>query len=258
LAFSRDESPDPYLPRTETTVTTFTTHSTLADIVTARPSLARVLEARGLDYCCGGSATLRDACAVHQLDADAVLADLTAGATGAAAETAPEWATMSVVELVDHLESTHHQFLWTELPRLSALAEKVLSVHGERHPELNEIAACYLTLREDLEPHLTREERMLFPMVRELAAAGVAPAFPCGSLRNPISVLLADHDTVGELLAHLRELTKGYQTPADGCASYAALFAGLAELEADTHLHVHKENNVLLPAVVALEQQLAS
>ncbi|MEJ7799408.1 MAG: hemerythrin domain-containing protein, partial [Ilumatobacter sp.] len=75
---------------------------------------------------------------------------------------------------------------------------------------------------------------------------------------NPISVLLAEHDTVGELLARLRELTNGYQPPADGCASYAALFAGLAELETDTHLHVHIENNVLFPAVVALEQQLAS
>lgn len=239
-------------------MTTFTTHSTLADIVTTRPSLARVLEARALDYCCGGNATLQDACAVHQLDADAVLADLTASATVAAAETAPEWATMSVAELVDHLESTHHQFLGAALPRLSALAEKVLSVHGERHPELNEIAACYAALREDLEPHLTKEERMLFPMVRELGAASSTPVFACGPLTNPISVLLAEHDTVGELLAQLRELTNGYQPPADGCASYAALFTGLAELEADTHLHVHKENNVLFPAVVALEQQLAS
>ena len=31
-------------------------------------------------------------------------------------------------------------------------------------------------------------------------------------------------------------------------------YDGLADLEADTHLHVHKEHNVLFPAVVALEQ----
>lgn len=236
-------------------MTPFTTHTTLADIVTARPSLARVLEARGLDYCCGGSTTLQDACATQQLDAEALLADLTAIVTGAVDETAPEWASMGVAELVDHLESTHHQFLWSELPRLSALAEKVLSVHGQRHPELNGIAARYATLREDLEPHLTKEERVLFPMVRELATASTTPTFPCGSLRNPMSVLLAEHDTVGELLAQLRNLTNGYRTPTDGCASYAALFTGFRELEADTHLHVHKENNLLFPAVVALEQR---
>jgi regulator of cell morphogenesis and NO signaling len=95
-------------------------------------------------------------------------------------------------------------------------------------------------------------------MVRELAAADAAPTSPSGSMQHAMSVMLAEHDTVGALLARLREITNGYQPPADGCASYAALFSGLAELEADTHLHVHKENNVLFPAVVALERQLAS
>ena len=237
-------------------MTTFTAHSTLADIVTARPSLARSLEARGLDYCCGGGTTLEDACVAGQLDTDSVLADLTADA-GASDETAPDWATMSVAELVDHLEGTHHRYLWSEMPRLSALAEKVLSVHGERHPELAEIATCYATIRADLEPHLTKEERVLFPMVRELAAASTAQEFHCGSLSNPISVMLNEHDTVGELLARLRDLANGYRTPADCCASYDALFTGLAEMEADTHLHIHKENNVLFPAVIALEQRLS-
>ncbi len=237
-------------------MTTLTINTTLADIVTTRPSLARVLEASGLDYCCGGNTSLHDACAIHRLDADAVLAELTASATGAGAEAAPDWATMSVAELVDHLERTHHQYLWTELPRLTALVDKVVSVHGERHPELNEIAACYAALRDDLEPHLTKEEEVLFPMVRETAAASAAPTLACGSLTNPISVLLVEHDMVGELLVQLRELTNGYRIPADGCASYDALFTGLAELEADTHLHVHKENNVLFPAVAVLERRV--
>ena len=234
-------------------MTMFTANSTLADIVTARPSLARTLEARGLDYCCGGSTTLEDACAANQLDAGAVLADLTAD--GAADETAPDWATMSVVELVDHIESTHHTYLSAEMPRLTALAEKVLSVHGERHPELTEIAACYATIRADLEPHLANEEQVLFPMIRELASADAESASDSGPLQHQISVMLAEHDAVGELLAKLRNLTNDYQQPADACASYDALFAGLAEFEADTHLHVHKENNVLIPAVVDLEQR---
>ena len=236
-------------------MTVFTEHTTLAEIVTARPSLARVLETQGLDYCCGGAATLAESCRANDLAVDEVLVELAAFPVD---ETSPSWAAMDVAELVDHLEATHHQYLWTELPRLSALADKVVSVHAVRHPGLVDIAACVATIRADLEPHLTKEERVLFPMVRELAAAETAPTFHCGSLANPISVMLAEHDTVGELLAELRELTNTYQAPADGCASYASLFSGLAELEADTHLHVHKENNVLFPAVVALEQSVAS
>ena len=95
-------------------------------------------------------------------------------------------------------------------------------------------------------------------MVRELAAATTAPSFPCGSLGNPIGVMRAEHDTAGDLLARFRSATDGYTVPDDGCASYRALYAGLAELEADTHLHVHKENNVLFPAVRDAEQTLAA
>ena len=223
---------------------------TLGAMVNSHPELARELERRGLDYCCGGKQTLTDACTSKGIDLTLTVAELAASLTE---ETATEWSKMEATELVDHLESTHHRYLWEELPRLSALVTKIVSVHGERHPELSAIAACYEKVRADLEPHLTKEERVLFPMIRELAVAQSAPSFHCGTLQNPISMMLREHDAVGELLAQLRQLTDGYQVPADGCPSYKACFAGLAELEEDTHLHIHKENNLLFPMVVRME-----
>ncbi len=231
-----------------------TDSSTLADIVTAHPSLARELERRDLDYCCGGATTLAEACSANGLDVATVLVELSAAAPGSSTES---WSTMGPVQLVDHLEATHHGYLWAELPRLSALLDKVVSVHGERHPELAEIRSCYETIRADLEPHLTKEERVLFPMIRELADDAREPSFNGESVRGPISLMLSEHDTVGDLLRRLRGLADGYQPPADGCGSYQALFAGLEHLEADTHLHIHKENNLLFPAVVRYEQGLA-
>ena len=141
---------------------------------------------------------------------------------------------------------------------MSALVDKIVAVHGVRHPELVEVALCFSQVHADLEPHLLKEERVLFPMIRELATSSGIPAFHCGSLRNPISVMLSEHDAVGDLLAKLRRLTDGYTTPTDGCASYVACFAALAEIEADTHLHIHKENNVLFPLVVRLEAERAT
>ena len=229
-----------------------TSQSTLGDLVTADPALARQLERHGLDYCCGGSRTIAEACASQRLDVDAVIAELTTDSV----RPSPAWTTMAADELVDHIEATHHRYLWQELPRLSALIDKVTSVHGARHPELDDVACCFNALRADLEPHLLKEERVLFPMIRELATAHVRPTFHCGSVRNPISVMEREHDTAGALLARLRELTGGYTSPADGCTSYEMLYRGLAELEADTHLHVHKENNVLFPMVERIERQL--
>lgn len=237
-------------------MTTLTSDITLAEIVNRHPRLAGELEGRGLDYCCGGAATLADACADNELDVVAVIEQLEGAATD---EPSPAWATMGIGELVDHLEASHHTYLWNELPRLSSLAEKVVSVHGDSHPELAGISRSFTTIRADLEPHLAKEERVLFPMIRELdaaAAATAAPSFHCGSIQNPISVMLTEHDTVGALLRRLRELTDDYQVPTDGCASYAALFAGFHELETDTHLHIHKENNVLFPAVLEAECRL--
>lgn len=229
--------------------------TTLAEAADAFPQLAREFERRSLDYCCGGRRTLGEACALIGLDPEATIAELLAAEarSGSAA-----WTTMRPDVLVDHIEATHHRYLWDEMPRVTALLDKIVTVHGARHPELVEVASCFARVRADLEPHLVKEERVLFPMIRELATSASMPSFHCGSLRNPISVMLSEHDAVGDLLARLRRLTDGHTAPADGCASYVACFAAMAELEADTHLHIHKENNVLFPMVVQLEAERAA
>ncbi|HEX6569328.1 MAG TPA: hemerythrin domain-containing protein, partial [Acidimicrobiales bacterium] len=204
---------------------------------------------------CGGRRTIDEASRAAGLDPVAVARELSAAARE---EDEAPWATMGVAELVDHIEAVHHRYLWDELPLLSTLADKIAGVHGGRHPELAEVRRLVDELRADLEQHLAKEERVLFPAVRALAASGSTPTFACGGLSSPISVMLVEHDRAGALLARLRVVTGGYQVPSDGCASYGACYGGLAELEADTHLHVHKENNVLFPAVVALEDRQAA
>jgi regulator of cell morphogenesis and NO signaling len=235
-------------------MTMITPDSTLAELVIARPALAARFDELGLDYCCGGARTLADAADAAGLDLAETLADLDRVPTGA--DAAPPWRDPG--ELVDWIEATHHAYLRDALPRLTALAEKVAGVHGINHPELSEVAALVREIRADLEPHLLKEEQVLFPMVRELVAASTSPTFHCGTLANPIRVMLAEHDTVGDLLARLRRATADHTVPEDGCGSYRALYAGLADLEADTHRHVHVENNVLFPAVLSIERDLAT
>ena len=218
---------------------------TLGEIVTLRPSLAADLERRGLDYCCHGGRTLAEAAQQAGLDARIVADELSAAHVG---EPAAEWASLGPVELIDHIETVHHRYLWAELPRITALVDKILTVHGDRHPELAEVQRLYAELRADLEPHLAREEQELFPMIRRLAGG---PRSDTRALTAQIDALAVEHETVGDLLDALRRATSGYTTPADGCASYGACYRALADLEADTHLHVHKENNLLFPAARA-------
>lgn len=214
-----------------------TTATLLGDFVSANPNAARVLDAHGLDYCCGGRRSLADACAEANIDADAVLTDLSA----APESTDVDATALDNGELIDHIVSIHHEYLWREMPRLTELANKVARVHGANHPELREVQKTYQALVTDLTDHLMTEEQEEFPAIRAAAADFTTAG---------VEGLMGEHDAAGQLLAQLRELTSGYSVPADGCASYQALYAGLAELEADLHTHIHKENNILFPRLL--------
>jgi regulator of cell morphogenesis and NO signaling len=227
----------------------------LGDIVTHYPSLAAELERRGLDYCCHGARTLGAAAVEIGADPWTVADELSAVRVD---EPPRAWVSLGPADLVDHIESVHHRYLWSELQRISALVDKILTVHGDRHPELAEVQRLYGELRADFEPHLIREEQVLFPMIRRFSSATANSEFEDERLAEQIDVLSAEHETVGALLDDLRTVTDGYDTPADGCASYAACYAALADLEADTHIHVHKENNVLFPTVRAQQTARAT
>jgi regulator of cell morphogenesis and NO signaling len=99
-----------------------------------------------------------------------------------------------------------------------------------------------------------REERVLFPFIRGLAAPEGPPSAPFGSVRNPVHMMMREHDRAAELLAEITTATSDLSPPADACNSFRALYAGLAELRLDLMKHVSLENNVLFPKAIALEQ----
>ena len=224
---------------------TVTVTRTLGELVAEAPGRAAVLDRLGLDYCCHGQRTLADACTEAGLAAEVVVAELDT------AISRPVDHPTDPAALADHIESTHHTYLHAELPALDTLAAKVAGVHGERHPELAEVHRLVVALRADLEPHLLKEEQVLFPAIRALVGGG--REFRFGTVHNPIRMMSMEHDRAGELLAALRDVTGAYRVPDDGCASYRSLYERLEALEGDTHRHIHLENNVLFPAAVTLE-----
>jgi regulator of cell morphogenesis and NO signaling len=227
-------------------MTTLDGQATVGQLVRERPSRARVFERLGIDYCCGGKTPLDRACRAGGLDLARVLREL--ADEDARPEADPvDWSTATLGALADHIEATHHAYLRRELPRLERLAEKVAAAHGARHPELLDVLAVFSALKSELESHMLKEEWALFPMVRLLDGATAPPRSPCGSVADPIAAMEHEHDDAGAALARLRSLTGGYTPPAGACNTYRALLDGLADLEADLHLHVHKENNILFP-----------
>ena len=234
----------------------------VGDLVIEQPRRAEVFEKWGIDYCCGGSATLAAACRQAGAELADVLRELEACDAHAQQrdqqqEPAVDWRQRPASELCQHIEQTHHARLREWLPRAHQMMAKVLEAHGQRHPELAEVARYYQALENELVPHLMKEEQVLFPMIRQLESATSMPLLHCGTVQNPVHVMIEEHEHAGDALKQLRRLTGGFCAPEDACPTYQALYALLADLEKDLHEHIHKENNILFPKALELERRLA-
>ena len=235
----------------------FTAENTVGEIASGDHRSVRVFEQLGIDFCCGGRVALRHACLVKGLDPGDVLDQIRRAAPPAAPEV--DWQAAPLSALIVHILSTHHAYMKAQLPRLDGMLQKILSKHGDRHGNvLRPMGEIFQAMREELENHLMKEELILFPLIQRLEGSGGPEVeFHCGSLRNPIRVMVAEHDSAGEGLARLRELSSGYQAPTDACTTFRACYAELAEMESDLHRHIHLENNILFPRAVALEDAVS-
>jgi regulator of cell morphogenesis and NO signaling len=227
----------------------FTTATTVGQFVVDRPGRARVFQRLGIDFCCGGKLTLAQACQRKGLDPDAALTALVEEPDSRASDPVEA---MSLTELCDHIERTHHANLRVELPRLGAMLRKVAGVHGLHHPWLRDMLVVFDDFDRDLREHMLKEEHLLFPLIRRIDAGDAAAILSTLSIASPIAVMEQEHEQAGDALAQLRALSNDFIAPVGACATFLALLDGLRELESDMHWHVHKENNVLFPRALAV------
>lgn len=163
------------------------------------------------------------------------------------------WTDYSVPELIDHLVGTHHAYLVGGMPRLLELGRRLVSVEDASLPRLEAVMQVLGKLDEELGPHLLTEEEVLFPWCRRLLAGE-----PVGDwVTARLHCMQREHRGTVALLDELRRLTDGFAVRADASAEAREFLGGLAGFEADTRLHVLKEEDVLFPAVSALAERAA-
>ncbi|WP_053237969.1 DUF542 domain-containing protein [Sandaracinus amylolyticus] len=208
----------------------------VADLVTAHPELAAVLQRHRIDFCCRGARPLRDWCADRGLDTAVVARELDA-AIAARVPTDDDPRALSTPALAQHIVTRHHGYLREALPFLVPLAAKVARVHGDRDLRLVELRTIVEELDASLRPHLEREELELFSMI---ARGDRVPQHELDAMRE-------EHLGVGALLERMREAARDYVVPEGACRSWTTLLRELETLERDVLIHVHLENHVLAP-----------
>jgi regulator of cell morphogenesis and NO signaling len=232
---------------------------TLGEIVAKDLRKAQVFKKYGLDFCCGGKKTVKEACAEKGLNVSQVEQELMHADKLLASRPIP-YAEWSLDFLADYIVNTHHSYVKKNLPDLLAYATKVMKVHGSHHPELIRINQLVEEVNAELTGHMLKEERVLFPYIKEIVVAKnnttMIHTAHFGTVQNPINMMEMEHELVGKNLAEIRELSGNYSLPEDACASYSLLYRMLDEFEEDLHLHVHLENNILFPKALEMEKQL--
>jgi regulator of cell morphogenesis and NO signaling len=176
---------------------------------------------------------------------------------------AVDWSAAPLNELIDHIYNTHHVFLREHMPKIRARLEKLLQKDPEKMcgfiPPLSQ---TYFALEEELYNHLLKEERILFPYIKQIEAShtseAAAPAFHCGSVAAPIGQMEHEHANGKQALEKMRELTGGYPMTDGMCLNRKGLFDDLIALEADLHQHMHLENDILHVRAVEMEKELAA
>jgi len=163
---------------------------------------------------------------------------------------------LTLTQVVENIESSHHDYLRETLPVIGESIGRVVDAHGANDDRLIDVQTLFEKMSADLENHMLHEEEALFPMVRDMETDGAIKPTRCGeTVGGPIACMENDHNVVREELGRLRELTDDYAVPKNACMTYRNMLEQLDQFGQNTVIHIHKEEQVLFPG--ALKAQAA-
>lgn len=237
-----------------------TNESIIGELVANDYRTASVFKQHNIDFCCNGNRSIAEACEKKKIDSSNLIQQLE-NATSAGNASSADYNTWPLDLLADYVEKKHHRYVETRALEIKPFLEKIIRVHGDRHPELLEIGELFNASVGELAKHMKKEELILFPYIRRMVQAqqnGTSVQAPFGSVQNPIKAMMHEHDGEGERFRKIASLTNDYNPPTDACNSYRVTFSMLKEFEEDLHLHIHLENNILFPKAITMEESMTT
>lgn len=92
------------------------------------------------------------------------------------------WETAPFGATIDHILQRYHDVHRGQFEELVPLAQKVAEVHADSFPA--EVPELLAYMQNELLMHMMKEERMLFPMIKQGVGRGAA---------MPINVMMHEH-----------------------------------------------------------------
>ncbi|MFT3946349.1 MAG: iron-sulfur cluster repair di-iron protein [Agriterribacter sp.] len=232
---------------------------TLASIAIEHNQFVPILEKYHLDFCCGGKRTLAEACTEKGLQVDDIIKELEA--SNAKNEIAHiYYDDVNAEQLIRHILIRHHFYIRQLMPVIEEHLAKVASKHGNHFPYMKTVQELFRYLKNDMYQHMQKEEMVLFPRIKEIAAAINSKqqiSKQQAYISNPVAMMVHEHDEAGAIMEQVRILTNDYMAPEGACNTFKVVLEELKAFEEDLHQHVHLENNLLFPMAEKLIEQSA-
>jgi len=221
---------------------------TLGQIVTQQHKAAFVFEKYKLDFCCKGQRNLVSACTEKGIPLEDILNELNVQTNDDVAKTTFE--KMSATELIQHILRYHHFYVKEYGSIIKDHLDKVASKHSDKYPWMQQVAADYTILLNELLLHMQKEEILLFPRIEKMEKSEPG-TYTVNFISAPIGVMEAEHEMAGEYMGRIKKLTNNYSWPETACTTHKVSMIELKEFEENLHQHVHLENNILFPKTLA-------
>ncbi len=211
----------------------------LGGLISCFPGATLVFRRHRIGFCCHPDQTLQEAAKRKELDPHAIAGELCKLPKGPL--TMPDVG--DVDGFIDFILTRYHDVHREELIELIALSREIEIVHGD-HPDAPVgLADALMEMAEQLDMHMTKEENILFPAMREMSRNTSITS----ALAMPIHCMREEPDDHGQAIHKLQKLTNNCTLPDGVCGSWRRLYSAIGKLIEDLVAHMYLENSIRFP-----------
>lgn len=221
----------------------YTENHSLGDIISDHYQLLQVISRFGIS--CGfGDKSVRTICDKHNIDCQTFLAIINYTANGDTCGITD----VAVNEMTNFLISSHHYFTDFCLPQLRNKLTTTLGSDKDKIAQL--IIDFFDKYTNAVKKHLEHEDKMVFTYVNELCEGRL----PDGEL--PMERYSRKHEQIDSMLTELKVMIIKYYPMPDNAPILNNLLYDIFAYENDLKSHCDIEDNLYIPAVIALVNKL--
>jgi len=213
------------------------TKKSITEIVRENYRTADVFKKYGINYCCGGQASLKAACDLQALNYNGVLQELKNAVRVVTLPNSTLFASWRPVFLVEFIINVHHNYVRYIAATLQPMFLTFVDGHKKKYPGMESIMAIFNPLLNALLKEIDLEEAVIFPYLLQQDELT--------DKENMKRQWLDNQAVHNKLLQDLAAATDNYSYPQNACTNHRVIYQKLKEFHNDFIQHKYLESEVL-------------